>query len=81
MTKIDAKCRGIVFDFNGVLFFDAHLQTTSWHGMAKDLRGREMTGEELAIHMHGRPNSYVLSYLAGRQIVGKELLDLTQAKE
>jgi beta-phosphoglucomutase len=81
MTKIDKKLRGIVFDFNGVLLFDAAAQTASWQGMAKNLRGHEMTDEEFTIHMHGRPNSYVLSYLAGRQIVGQELLDLIQAKE
>lgn len=75
------KHQGIIFDFNGVLFFDAELQAQSWQGVAKDLRGYEMTADELDIHMHGRPNSYVLSYLAGRTILGQELLDLIQAKE
>src|SRR5438552_12263187 len=75
------KYKGIVFDFNGVLFRDADLQVKSWQVIAKNLRGREMTDDELATHMHGRPNSYVLSYLAGRTIAGQELLDLIQAKE
>jgi HAD superfamily hydrolase (TIGR01509 family) len=75
------KYNAIIFDFNGVLFFDADLQAQSWQGIAKDLRGREMTPDELDTHMHGRPNSYVLSYLAGRTITGRELLDLIQAKE
>jgi len=81
MTKIETNLQGIIFDFNGVLLFDADLQTTSWQGIAKALRGHEMSGEELDVHMHGRPNSYVLSYLAGRPIVGEELLELIQAKE
>ena len=75
------RYQGIVFDFNGVLFWDADLQIRSWQGLAKNLRGREMTDDELASHMHGRPNSYVLSYLAGRTIGGQELVDLIQVKE
>src|SRR3984893_10358770 len=75
------RYQGIAFDFNGVLFWDADLQVKSWQGIAKNLRGHEMTDDELATHMHGRPNSYVLSYLAGRTIVGQELLNLIQVKE
>jgi len=73
--------RGIIFDFNGVLFSDSDLQEKSWQVMARRLRGREMTAEEFALHMHGRSNAYVLSYLAGRQITGNELADLTEVKE
>jgi beta-phosphoglucomutase-like phosphatase (HAD superfamily) len=75
------RYRGIIFDFNGVLFWDADLQVRSWQVIARDLRGQAMTDDELATHMHGRPNSYVLSYLAGRKLAGQELLSLIQAKE
>lgn len=75
------RYRGIVFDFNGVLFWDADLQVKSWQVIARNLRGREMTDDELATHMHGRPDSYVLCYLASRTIIGPELLKLIQAKE
>ena len=72
---------GIVFDFNGVLFFDADLQVKSWQVMALELRGREMTDDELARQMHGRPNAYVLRYLAGRELTGPELAGLIERKE
>ncbi|TLZ21368.1 MAG: HAD family phosphatase, partial [Gammaproteobacteria bacterium] len=75
------KYRGLIFDFNGVLLCDAGFQIEAWQQVAGQLRGREMSEEELALHMHGRPNSYVLSYLTGRQIAGCELLKLIQAKE
>ncbi len=75
------KYRGVIFDFNGVLLCDAGFQIEAWQQVAGQLRGREMSEEELALHMHGRPNSYVLSYLTGRQIAGSELLELIQAKE
>jgi beta-phosphoglucomutase-like phosphatase (HAD superfamily) len=75
------SCRGIIFDFNGVLFSDGDLQEKSWQVMARRLRGREMTREEFDLHMHGRSNAYVLSYLAGREITGEELAELIEAKE
>jgi beta-phosphoglucomutase-like phosphatase (HAD superfamily) len=75
------KYRGILFDFNGVLFWDADLQVQSWQPIAQLLRGSTMTAHELAAHMHGRPNSDVLTYLAGRRIHGPELADWIQRKE
>jgi HAD superfamily hydrolase (TIGR01509 family) len=73
--------QGIIFDLNGVLFSDSDLQEKSWQVVARKLRGREMTSEEFALHMHGRPNAYVLSYLAGRDIKGPELADWIEVKE
>ncbi|HWW79565.1 MAG TPA: HAD family phosphatase [Steroidobacteraceae bacterium] len=75
------RYHGIVFDFNGVLFSDSDLQEQSWQVVARKLRGREMTSEEFALHMHGRANAYVLSYLAGRDITGRELTDWIEVKE
>jgi phosphoglycolate phosphatase-like HAD superfamily hydrolase len=75
------RFRGIIFDFNGVLFWDADLQVLSWQPVARKLRGYEMSPLELDAQMHGRPNPYVMSYLAGRPIEGQELKDLIQLKE
>jgi len=75
------RYRAIVFDFNGVLLWDADLQVKSWQAFARELRGYEMTEEELAKHMHGRPNADVLSYLAARNLAGQESFDLIQRKE
>jgi len=73
--------QGIIFDFNGVLLWDALLHELSWRAMALKSRGFEMTEQEFALHMHGRPNRYVHEYLAGRSIEGQELQDLIQIKE
>lgn len=75
------RYQGIIFDFNGVLFFDSDLQEKSWQVVARKLRGREMSGAEFAWHMHGRANAYVLSYLAGREITGAELAEWIEVKE
>jgi len=73
--------KGIIFDFNGVLWWDAHLQEQSWQQFAAEIRGVPFSVEEMASHMHGRTNQHVLEYLTGRPVIGAELHRLTQQKE
>lgn len=73
--------KGIVFDFNGVLLWDGHLQEAAWKSYAKKLRNEEFTGEEMKHHMHGVPNSGVLEYLLGHTLTEKELAEHSAAKE
>jgi beta-phosphoglucomutase-like phosphatase (HAD superfamily) len=73
--------QGIVFDFNGVLLWDRHLQTQAWQQCARALRGRDFSEDELDTHMHGRPNQYVFSYLMNRPVQGEELMTLISQKE
>jgi beta-phosphoglucomutase-like phosphatase (HAD superfamily) len=73
--------KGIVFDFNGVLWWDGHLHVEAWQHWANALRGRTMSDNEIAIHMHGRTNQHVFSYLMGREVQGDELMKLIEQKE
>lgn len=73
--------RGIVFDFNGVLWWDSHLQERSWNQFAVSVRGTPLSAEEMAVHVHGRVNGHTMEYLTGRVVSGKELDRLVQEKE
>jgi HAD superfamily hydrolase (TIGR01509 family) len=73
--------RGIIFDLNGVLLWDAVLHMRAWQAVASDLRGYDMTEEEALVHMHGRRNADILTYLVGRPVEGQELADLARHKE
>lgn len=75
------KFSAVIFDFNGVLLWDAPLHVEAWQALAQKLRGAEFSEEEFLVHVHGRPNSHILSYLLGRTVHGQELLDLIQFKE
>ncbi|WP_446811139.1 HAD family hydrolase [Methylomonas sp. 2BW1-5-20] len=75
------KYKGIIFDFNGVLLWDAPLHVQAWQATALRLRGSPLSDDEFAIHVHGRTNSHILSYLSGRTPQGQELLELIQIKE
>ena len=73
--------KGIIFDFNGVLWWDNHLQEQSWRDFSAKVRGTPLSDEEMAVHMHGRNNQYLQEYLAGRPVTGQELVQLIEEKE
>ena len=72
---------GLIFDFNGVLFWDDHLQRASWREFTKHLRSRPLTDEEINVHMHGRNGKYTLEYVLGHAISPAEANDLMERKE
>ena len=73
--------RGLIFDFNGVLWWDGDIQALSWNRMAVELRGVPFSGEEMAGWVHGRTNRTILEYLTGRPVAGGELAGLVERKE
>lgn len=73
--------KGVIFDFNGVLFWDSHLHEKAWKIFSKQIRGSEFSAEEMHEFVHGRTNKDTLEYLTKREISGTELDDLTQGKE
>ncbi len=75
------RYKGIIFDFNGVLLWDTPLQSESWCRYAEHLRGKRFSEQEVAEHVIGRDNRYILHYLTGRVINGQELEIHTDHKE
>jgi len=73
--------KGIIFDFNGVLWGDNHLQEQSWREFSAKIRGTPLSDEEMTVHMHGRNNQYLQEYLAERPVTGQELEQLIEEKE
>lgn len=73
--------QGLIFDFNGVLWWDSHLQEQAWSAFAARLRGRPLSTAEIAEHIHGRTNGHTLAYLLDRPVTGAELAALTEQKE
>ncbi|CUH96537.1 hypothetical protein P22_2627 [Propionispora sp. 2/2-37] len=75
------KYSGIIFDFNGTLFFDTDKQTESWSVMAEKLRGCPVSDHEMATFIMGRPNKVTIEYLLGRPVSDEEGDRLVQEKE
>jgi beta-phosphoglucomutase-like phosphatase (HAD superfamily) len=72
---------GVIFDFNGVLWWDGHLQDRAWGEFSARLRGVPLSPEEMAVHVHGRSNRHTLEYLLGRRLDEGELIRLSEEKE
>ncbi|MCM1339609.1 MAG: HAD family phosphatase [Muribaculaceae bacterium] len=59
--------KGIIFDFNGTLFWDSHLHKQTWREYSKKLRGTEFTDDEMLKYMFGRTNEQIIRYAIGKQ--------------
>ncbi len=73
--------KGIIFDFNGTLFFDSHLHYEAWRIYSKKLRGFEFTDEEMRQKMFGRTNADIIEYAIGRKPDEKTVEKLAKEKE
>lgn len=73
--------RGIIFDFNGVLWWDSHLQEQAWRDFARVAAGRSLSDEDIALHVHGRNNRITLEYLFGRALDGEAVARYIEEKE
>jgi beta-phosphoglucomutase-like phosphatase (HAD superfamily) len=65
---------GIIFDFNGTLYWDSQLHYDAWREFSKILRGYEFTDEEMRDKMFGHTNEDIIEYAIGRK-PSKEMVE------
>ena len=73
--------KGIIFDFNGTLFFDSHLHYDAWRIYSKKLRVYEFTDDEMREKMFGRTNADIIEYAIGRKPETELVEKLAKEKE
>ena len=54
--------RGIIFDFNGTMFFDEEFQNISWRSFLQAKTGHYITDEEFQEYIHWRNNEVSLKH-------------------
>lgn len=82
MTPIDAPpFRGVLFDFNGVLFWDNPLHEEAWRRYSRQLRGRPMSDREMTEQVHGKVNRDIFTYVLGETPSDERLAVLIAEKE
>ncbi len=74
-------CKGVIFDFNGTLFFDSDKHVLAWGRMAEELRGFGTSPEELQARFYGVPNNRAIEYLLQRECAEEELTKYSELKE
>jgi len=59
--------KGIIFDFNGTLFWDSQLHMDTWRDYSAKLRGTPFSDDEMLKYMFGRTNEDIIEYAIGRK--------------
>lgn len=59
--------KGIIFDFNGTLFWDSEKHLEAWREFSKRVRPYPFTDDEMREHMFGRTNEDIIAYLLGKK--------------
>lgn len=73
--------KGIIFDFNGTMFFDAALQERAWRLYLRRKTGRDITDEEFQQYVHGRNADISIPYFISRSLTRSEIDALSEEKE
>lgn len=66
--------KGIIFDFNGTLFWDSEKHLEAWREFSTRVRPYAFTDDEMREYMFGRTNEDILAYLIGNK-PSAELVD------
>lgn len=72
---------GVIFDFNGTMFFDEAFQEMSWRKFVSQKIGRAITDEEFQTYIHGRNTDVSLPYFLNRPLSRQEIETLEEEKE
>lgn len=72
--------KGVIFDFNGTLFWDSLLQETSWDKYLED-HNIYLSREEKKEYIHGRNGRDTFEYLFKRNLSDREVSQFTEEKE
>ena len=66
--------KGIIFDFNGTLYWDSQLHYDAWREYSAMLRDKPFSDEEMRTQMFGHTNADIIEYLIGHK-PSKEMVD------
>ncbi len=73
--------KGVIFDFNGTLYWDSAKHKQAWREFSKILRGYEFSDEEMVRHMFGRTNEEIIEYAIGKKPSAQMVEKYGQEKE
>lgn len=65
---------GVIFDFNGTLFYDSDKQEKAWQIFSAKAFHRNITQEEFRRFVHGRNSDFIIQYLSETPL-GKDQID------
>lgn len=75
------RYKGIIFDFNGTLYWDSAKHKETWRQYSKKLRGTPFSDDEMLKYMFGRTNEQIIKYAIGKQPTPEMVEKYGQEKE
>ncbi len=72
---------GVIFDFNGTMFFDEKFQEMSWKDFIRKKTGQDITDQEFQNYIHGRNADVSLPYFLKCTFSRNEIEKLEEEKE
>lgn len=73
--------RGIIFDFNGTMFFDTDKHVRAWQLYLEEKLGRFISDEEYKACIHGKVNEVILGHYFGKSLMKSEYDSMAEEKE
>lgn len=70
-----------IFDFNGTLVLDHPYHVKAWSQISRQIRGRDITEEELHTKMNGKCNVDIVGYLSNGTTTKEEAEEISLKKE
>ena len=74
------KIKGIIFDFNGTLFFDTRLHNQAWDIFLEKYH-LTLSDDEKNHKIHGKNNAEICTSIFSKKLSEKEIADLSLEKE
>ncbi len=72
---------GVIFDFNGTLFFDSEYHFEVFRKLKQELTGKDLTLEELEKDYSGKPNVEIFKKMTNNALSLEECVALSKRKE
>ena len=72
---------GVIFDFNGTLFYDSDKQEKAWQVFSAKVFHRAITPEEFKRFFHGRNSEFIIQYLSEAPLSRKQIGGYVEEKE
>lgn len=73
--------KGVIFDFNGTLFFDNDKHVLAWNEISRILRKRDISEEELHAKFNGTPNEQNIRYMMDGAATDEDVEKYSYLKE
>ena len=73
--------KGVIFDFNGTLFFDNDKHVLAWNEISRIIRKKDISEEELHAKFNGTPNEKNIRYMLGKNAPDRLVEEYSNVKE